>query len=498
MLDILHGLQQIASNQTVTTATITQLAAQLAPAIVDIHTISEKVVLLETELKDVQTKVTNIDTNLGTVKTDVDSIKLDATQLRNDVSVIRGDVNTIMTDVSDSVTYLATIDETLTLIDTSVDLLQTTTTAIEGSLATVEASVVSIEALDTSIEATVAEMALDLTELSASVDALLIAVGGIYALDVTFDTQWTLFYSAAVGTGIVPPGSGLNVELVSISSGGIADLARPVYPTNLREISSTAESVLGSIEYKAKVGNDQTPFQVTVENTVPFPTTLDVTVTNDDAHPVPTASNIIGIDGVLPVLTTFFKTEASPIQTHVTNASLPIAFPDVVKVDLEQVNGAAHDQQNPLFVRPMITNRNFPDNPLAPLGGTVQGSGATRVASTSVTGVGWLNTAVVPITQDTTASAFRTVVQGINLPDAGGAGHPILSTPANGQWTLPTHTIGIDVMPAGGVGPMKSLQGSSDTPAPNLVQLITTDGYSSRIQSSSGRTGYQVFNDPDT
>lgn len=197
------------------TVRIPEMADVLGTMAADVHTMQSDVATIKTDQAEMKT-------DLSAIRTDVAVIKASIESLQSDVEAIKLNVSEIATETSTISTTLTTLEPLITNIDAQV-------TAMTVDVAT--------------IAATEVEIAADLVEVSASVDAIVVSTASSAATAIAFQAQWALFYSAAVGTGIVTPGSGLNVELVSLGH--------------------SAPNDLGQIDFKSV--NGSTPFHVTVD-----------------------------------------------------------------------------------------------------------------------------------------------------------------------------------------------------------------------------------------
>lgn len=281
--------------------------------------------------------LTSIDTHL-VAQLDLSSRTLDA------LTSIDGRLELSNTKLTAIQTAVESADTTLTTIETTVTTIEASTTAIEASIAVIEPLIVTIDAATAAAEVTLVEMAATLDEIAPVVTAMGVGVAGIFAQSTIFQGEWTLFYSAAVGTGIVLPGSGINVELVSVGH---------TAPTDLAAIDF--RSVNGTTPLHVTVDNDSTtPIQISgvvevegiqlrtfggelkdlnVLNDVGLPNRLAAqtlagsltTVDNLTTRPIPTTvqGDVHTING-----TTSF-------HTTIDNASLPVAFTG----DVHVVNG---------------------------------------------------------------------------------------------------------------------------------------------------------------
>jgi hypothetical protein len=173
-------------------------------------TIVQKLGALETDLRAIRNDVADIKSFDESIKTDVAAIKASADTLVEDVGLIKPNVSEIAADTS---SILAEVTEITPLVTT------------------MESTIVEIAADTTTMVAVQAEMAADLVEVSASADAIVASTASSAATAIAFQGEWAFFYSAAIGTGIVVPGSGINVELVSLGHSAPADLAAIDYKT---------------------------------------------------------------------------------------------------------------------------------------------------------------------------------------------------------------------------------------------------------------------------
>lgn len=190
---------------------------------------------------------TRVESALTTVATDIHEIRTDVDTLKTDVSTIKTTVESIKTSVVEMTTDVGTMSTTLTSIEATLDALAGDVTGI---------------AADTTDIATAVDL------MSEDTIAISVATASSAATALAFELKWDLFYSAAVGTGIVSPGSGLNVECVSIKSAFGQQLAHEL-----------ANPMLPEDAYPVR--NGEHDLKVAVQGTVPVSaSSLDVNVTN--------------------------------------------------------------------------------------------------------------------------------------------------------------------------------------------------------------------------
>lgn len=199
----------------------------------------------------------------------------------------------------------------ITTISTTLDSVQTELVDIGVVMDTIEASLAVVEGDVTAIAAGVADMVVVLDELdpilTAGVPLIATSTASSAALAATFEAQWALFYSAAVGTGIVPPGSGLNVELVSLGHSAPTDFEALNLKTTVQNDTQHPVPISGTV----------------TANGILFPTVQTVKVLSSPAD---------------PVITKVLTEPSNPLYTNVTNTYLdpvPVQAPQALPVSLD-------------------------------------------------------------------------------------------------------------------------------------------------------------------
>jgi hypothetical protein len=203
-----------------------------------LETIQESTTSILTACEAIETISNAIETQLGEVYTAVFDLAAPISESLVQLRAISGNIIAIRGTTTSILTSTEAMEKSLLAIETTTGTIETSVTAAEASLATIvtetTASAASLVTIATETAASAASLltvvtettaaAATLVEIGTSCAAIAISTASSAAQAIAFEAQWSLFYSAAVGTGIVVPGSGLNVELVSVKDAAIDDL----------------------------------------------------------------------------------------------------------------------------------------------------------------------------------------------------------------------------------------------------------------------------------